>query len=39
VSEGEEHRAKNEDEIDESHKSQSKFEKEVYFGLLSFKKP
>jgi len=30
VSEGEEHRVKNDDEIDESHKSQVKFEYKVY---------
>jgi len=30
VSEGEEHYVKNEDAIDESHKSQLKFEYEVY---------
>jgi len=30
VSEGEEHHVKNDDEIDESHKSQLKFEYEVY---------
>jgi len=34
VSEGEEHRVKNEDEIDESHKSQLKFECGVY--LLNY---
>jgi len=34
VSEGEEHHVKNDDEIDESHKSQLKFEHEVY--LLNY---
>jgi len=34
VSEGEEHHVKNEDEIDESHKSQLKFECGVY--LLNY---
>ena len=34
MSEGEEHRMKNDDEIDESHKSQLKFEYEVY--LLNY---
>jgi len=34
VSEGEEHHVKNDDEIDKSHKSQLKFEYEVY--LLNY---
>jgi len=34
VSEGEEHRVKNEDEIDESHKSQLKCEYEIH--LLNY---
>jgi len=34
VSEGEEHHVKNDDEIDESHKSQLQFEYEIY--LLSY---
>jgi len=34
VSAGEEHHVKNDDEIDESHKSQLKFEYEVY--LLNY---
>jgi len=36
VSEGEEHHVKNEDEIDESQKSQFKFQHEVY--LLNYAK-
>jgi len=37
VSEGEEHHAKNEDEMDESHKSQIKFEYGVYLFNYSIK--
>jgi len=36
VIEGEDHRVKNEEEIDESHKSQLKFQYEVY--LLNYTK-
>jgi len=32
VSEGEEHHVKNDDDIDESHKSQLKFEYEIYLS-------
>jgi len=37
VSEGEEHHVKNDDDIDESHKSQLKFEYEIYLSNYTIK--
>jgi len=37
VREGEEHHVKNDDDIDESHKSQLKFEYEVYLLICTIK--